>query len=287
MQKYRLTISLVILLAVGFSASAQVDPNSYYLATIQADTIPVTQSKITCILFPVSIQPAGKGTRDIRAQKVKGTDNVIMIQAVRQNFPSTNLTVVGSNGRLYSFLLKYEPEPSILNFRVLDAEQGSYVIMPTIYNHPVILSGVIADESTLSTDADSVLTKNGFMNHTVKADRMKMTLKGIYIKDQLLWFSIKVSNHSEIDYRADFLNFSIQDKKRGKRTAIQEKQLHPSFRSSSKMVVGKQSQVIIVGLPSFTVPQHKRLVIQIGEPDGGRPLILKISRSDLLKARLL
>src|ERR1700744_2900985 len=114
------TFYAIILSIFACRASGQTELGAFRVAAIHAECIPVTTSKITSIIFPVKVQPAGKGSRDIRAQRVKGTENVLMIQAVRENIPTTNITVIGANGRLYSFMVEYAPAPSALNFEVVD-----------------------------------------------------------------------------------------------------------------------------------------------------------------------
>ncbi len=59
---------------------------------------------------------------------------------------------------------------------------------------------------------------------------MKVILRGIYIKDHLMWFRIEIKNHSEVDYQPENVRFSVRDKHIGKRTAVQEMQKIPDGR---------------------------------------------------------
>ena len=287
MQKLKIIVTAILFLAGYTSVWAQTTPDAFYLAPIVAQSIPVTQTKITCIIFPVNIQPAGKGTRDIKAQKVKGTDNVLMVQAARPNFAPTNLTVIGLNGRLYSLVLRYESEPAAYNYRVIEDSVVGYTLAPEQTYHPVLLSGLPVDESTLSADADTIAGKRSFLHCSTGSERMHLVLKSLYVKDQLLWFAIKLKNHSLLDYRAGFVHFSIQDIKRAKRTAIQERVLPPVYSSSEKIIPGNGSRLLVFAFRPFTIPRHKKLVLQMSEPDGGRLLTLPVGYKTVLKARAL
>ena len=286
MQKYKFIVTIIVSLFGHTGIWAQVGQDAFYLAPIMTQSVPVTQTKITCIIFPVNIQPAGKGTRDIKAQKAKGTDNVLMVQAVRPNFTSTNLTVVGMNGRLYSLILHYEAEPVAFNYRVTDDSVSGYKQVSDPVDHPVMLSGLPVDESTLSADADTIAGNRPFLHCSTTSERMHLSLRSLYVKDQLLWMVVKAKNHSLLDYHAGFIHFSLQDKKRAKRTAIQERVLIPVYRSTEKTVAGNGSRMLVFAFRPFTIPRHKRLVLQISEPDGGRLMILRVNSRTILKTRM-
>ena len=57
-----------------------------------------------------------------------------------------------------------------------------------------------------------------------------------------------------------------------------------SFRPQN--VGGKTDQRVVVFAP-FTIPKTKELIIQMGEKDGARTLMLRVRHRAILKARLL
>jgi hypothetical protein len=114
---------------------------------------------------------------------------------------------------------------------------------------------------------------------------MHLALKSLYVKDQLLWLVVKLKNHSLLDYQTDYVHFSLLDKKRAKRTAVQEHVLSPIYSSPEKNVPGGGSKVLVFAFRPFTIPKHKKLVVQVSEPNGGRALLLKVENKIILKAR--
>jgi len=286
MQTLKLFLT-TMLWAGSLATQAQTGVNEFYLSPIRSQHIPVTLNKITCVVFPVGIRPAGKGTRDVLAQKVKGTDNVLELKAARQGFAPTNLTVIGLNGRLYSLDLHYEVEPADYNYRVMDDGLIGPDPATSLSDHPVLLSGQVADETTLAMDADTVAGAVAFLHRATGSEKMRLILQGVYVKDRLLWLTVKVKNHSLLDYSVAYVHVAIQDKKRAKRTAIQEKTLRPVYSSPENVIPGKDARLLVFGFRPFTVPKHKRLVIQISEPNGGRLLTLPVSYKTVLKARVL
>ncbi len=287
MQKFKIFLTSVLFLAAYMGATAQIGASEFFLEPIRSQYIPVTLNKITCVVFPVGIKPAGKGTKDVLAQKVKGTDNVLELKAARQGFAPTNLTVIGLNGRLYSLELRYEADPGICNYRVVNDSVEGYEPVTGAAEHTVLLSGLPADESVLSADADTVASASSFLRLATGSEKMRLVLQSIYIKDRLMWLRVKVKNHSLLAYPVEYVHFSIQDKKRAKRTAIQERILRPVYSSPENLIPGKDMRLLVFGFRPFTIPKHKKLVLQLSEPGGGRLLTLPVGYKTVLKTRVL
>ena len=105
---------------------------------------------------------------------------------------------------------------------------------------------------------------------------IKAALKGIYIKDRLMWFKIEIENSSQIDFNPEFIKFYIEDRHTAKRTAVQEAELLPRWRTPNKIVIGEHKTVFIFGFPAFTISRQKKLVIHLSEKNGGRDLLLPV-----------
>ena len=114
---------------------------------------------------------------------------------------------------------------------------------------------------------------------------MSVTVAGIYIKDDVIYYQMQFDNQSPIDYDIDLLRFYIRDKKNGKRTAIQETELKPLYIAGNTFQVKANSHnIIVVSLKKFTIPDAKYLAIQIMEKNGGRHLLMKVSNKKIIKA---
>lgn len=101
------------------------------------------------------------------------------------------------------------------------------------------------------------------------------------------WLVLRLGNHSLVDYTPDYIRFFVKDRKRGKRTAVQEAEIAPLFADAAHTVKGVQSQKFVFAFQPITIPSTQELVVQIGERNGGRALVLHIGHRSLLKARLL
>lgn len=228
----------------------------------------VTYNKTTNIVFPSSITSVDRGSQDVLVQKVSGAENVLRVKADLKNFAETNLTVITSNGRLYSFLVSYADQPAALNITIRDE---------------VVVNEVATDYTAL------VENKRGNV-HSVddKSSKVSAKLEGFFVKDDVIFFKLKLENHSRINFDIDQLHFYIRDKKKSKRTASQEIVITPlSITGDTGTIESKVERTLVIAVPKFTIPDGKLLVIEMMERNGGRHLLLRAKNRHLMKARQL
>ena len=175
----------------------------------------ISTEKTTSLVFPFSILHVDRGTQSVLAQPVKESPTILLVKAASKGFPETNLSVVTEDGSIYSFMVCYDSNP-----------------VTWVYHLPVNKS------ATLATYANAIIdnpkTIGGIKDH--KWD-MQARISGIYIKGDVIYYQLSLVNQSPVDYDIDLLRFYIRDKKKVKRTAVQENDLKPLY------VVGNTSQV--------------------------------------------
>jgi len=237
---------------------------SVLFVSVKAQTsLCISTEKTTSLVFPFSILHVDRGTQSVLAQPVKESPTILLVKAASKGFPETNLSVVTEDGSIYSFMVCYDSNP-----------------VTWVYHLPVNKS------ATLATYANAIIdnpkTIGGIKDH--KWD-MQARISGIYIKGDVIYYQLSLVNQSPVDYDIDLLRFYIRDKKKGKRTAVQENDLKPLY------VVGNTSQVkansnssVVVALDKFTIPDAKYLAVQVMEKNGGRHLFMKINNRKIMQA---
>ena len=229
----------------------------------QTSTLAINTNKTTSLIFPFSIKHVDRGTRDVLVQKVKEADNILLVKAAGKDFPETNLTVLTSDGSIYNFTMNFENKPLLF-----------------VYNLPVQSS------ASLATYANSILDNSRTM-HGISAKKwdVMVSVSGIYIKENTIFYQLELDNRSSIDYDIDFLRFYIRDKKKSKRTAIQENELKPLYiAGNTSQVKANSTSDIVVALEKFTIPDAKYLAIEINEKNGGRNLLMKVNNRKIIRA---
>jgi len=278
----KLFIMVAFMVTVAF-ARAQVVP-SFTLTPLTAQKVPVTEHKMTNLVFPMAIRAGIKVSRDVLVQKVKGVENVLELKAARPHFAPTNLSVFGLDGRLYSFNLEYADNPPVLNFAVVPAPAGEAVMLSPV-KPLLLLTGLPVDQTTLAEDAGTLAKEKGFLHTSARSEKMRLQVEGIYLKDSLLWFTLRLRNATQVPYSPEYIRLFIQERTKARRTAIQETPIEPMYTVLPNRITGRSSEIFALGYPLFTVPRDKELWLEISERSGGRLLKLPISYKTVLKAR--
>jgi len=276
MKKIILLISIALLI-INRKASSQ------NFESIPSTSLKVSTNKTSNLIFPLGIKSVDIGSADLMAQKANGVENVLQLKAAKENFDETNLTVITSDGKFYSFLIDYSANPNLLNLKFKDTSNDA-----ALFSSPGLKSSK-SNAAQIEIDARKCLEQKRFLFALKdKANGMRLLLSGIYIDNDVLYFKLNVDNKTNINYDFESLNFFIKDIKQGKRTAVQEIQQTPLLvYNDSGYVTGKSSLSFVVAVQKFTIPDKKMLVIQLMEKNGGRNLSLKIKNRTIVKAKTI
>jgi conjugative transposon TraN protein len=247
--------------------------------------IDITFSKTSSIIFPSSIISVDRGSRDVLAQKAQGVQNVLQLKAARENFVETNLTVITADGILHQFNVRYAREPDQLAVKIRskllvsgEGKQSSDVLFATEITEPEMERYAAAIEA--SSPAIKMMKD--------RSHKMNLALQGIYSVDDVMFFRLLISNRSNVNYDIDYLRFYIRDKKKSRRTSSQELLLDPIFiHGNQEKIKSNASNTIIYSLSKFTIPDAKKLNIEVMENHGGRHLKLSIRNKTIVGARAL
>jgi conjugative transposon TraN protein len=234
-----------------------------FVSAIAQTSLCIATDKTTSLVFPFSILHVDRGTKDILVQAVQEAENILLVKAGLKDFPETNLSVFTSDGSVYTFQVCYQPIPTTCTY-----------YLPT------------NKKATMATYANGILdnrrTLKGIRDNSWDIDAAVI---GAYIKDDVLYYQLRIINNCPVDYDIEVLRFYIRDKRKSKRTAIQENELKPlQISGNTRQVKAFSRTVAVVALQKFTIPDKKFMGIQIMEKNGGRHLSMKLSNKDILKA---
>lgn len=240
----------------------------------------ITFNKTTILIFPYAIKSVDRGSQDVLAQKAMSVENILFVKAARENFTQTNLSVITTDGKLYSFLLDYMSNPSSLNISFTKDTISNRTV-------PLLLHG--NNETQLESLTKRIAkAKTNLPGIKDSKYRMLFRLNGIYVKNDVIYYKLELQNRSNIYYDIEMLRFFIRDEKKYKRTASQEIEIHPLYIYGDTSSIKYQSKNILVfALPKFTIPERKFLYIQLMEKNGGRHLHLNVQNRSIVKAKRL
>ena len=280
MNKIYLTTITAILFLIAPSITWSQKIDGVRTAVVTADSLWITVNKTTSLIFPYGIKSVDRGSADVLAQKAKGAQNVLLVKAAKEAFAETNLSVITTDGRFYSFLLNYRKNPAALTLSFFN---------DTTLQAPGIAAIVENSEALLQAFSKKVSgEKPMFFGKGKSKDKMRLQLNGIYINTDVLFFQFEVRNDAYINYDMDGLRFFIRDKKKQKRTSSQEIEILPLYVQGDTVAVKARSKnIVVTALPKFTLADKKYLHIELGEKGGGRNLSLKVHNRTLVRAKNL
>jgi conjugative transposon TraN protein len=252
-------------------------------STIESHSVELTYNKTSSLIFPTVIKSVDKGSRDILAQKARGVENVLQLKAARENFPETNLTVITADGTLYQFKVNYAKQPKNLSI-VLNQGRSTQPDETS----PLIFQTDMTESDMEKYAADIVDYKKPLKPLRQRKYKISLSLHGIYIKENVIFYHFRIRNQSNINYDVDFLRFFIRDQVKVKRTASQEVNVRPAYvYGNDNSIKGNATRDIVYALQKFTIPDAKRLVVEMFEKNGGRNLTLSIRNKTIGNARLV
>ena len=296
MKKIVLFISLI---AVGKSYAQYFVQNQQKFTPIKLEQVinimPIEASydMTTHIVFPNEISYVDLGNTDIISEKAEKVGNVLKVKANKKNFAGTTMTVITSDGKYFAFMVYYADIPNALNIKLSSNDFSTVSRKVTLGTYDSTTSFALFDEVKMNEGemnkyAYEIVKKKRHLNHIgeEKYD-MRVNIKNIYVKDNVLFFSFYFKNSSEVNYDIDFIKFYIRDAEIAKRTAQQELEVLPIYSfdpDNSNTIAGKSKNAKVYCFQRFTIPDKKIFTVEIFEKNGGRKFSFDITNKDIIEA---
>lgn len=244
--------------------------------------IGVNDSQQSHLIFPDKIIYVDYGTSDVEVLKASGVDNILAIRATAEYEKETNVTVVTQSGKFYTFNLMFVIKPSQLSFVVDPAANAANKRVALLDNKE--LNSV--QRENLRKEINSRFQSINKLYKDYAGIRFAIT--NIFIDKDILFFKFKLTNYSNIDYVPDFVRFYIQDSKIRKKTAIQQIEQTPLFFFDlPERVSAHETKSFTAALNKFTIPDKKKLIVEMQELGGGRHFVYKLDNEPIISAEIL
>jgi len=263
--------------SAGSAASAVRLPPTGLVApdTIGAYPLSVTERFTTNLLFSSPIFRVDLGSGDVLAKKMGKTENVLLLKANRAGVRPTNVSVYLADGRFYSFVVRYADSLTSFNYSFCSGQPR------------VKFSGQAGDWARLDSDVVAVVSKPGFLRACGSDGGVRLSLRGLYSRDSLLWMVFSASNRSDVEFQREGVRISVEDRRRVRREAVQSLEEDPVMVRGGDFLDGGRRMPVVVALRPLVLARGKRMVVEWREVGGGRRVRVLLSRRQLLKARKL
>ncbi|MEO8172589.1 MAG: DUF4138 domain-containing protein [Sediminibacterium sp.] len=235
---------------------------------IRPRNLQVTINKTTNLIFPASISSVDRGSERIVVQK--STGNILRVKADSVFNDTTNLTVITSDGKLYSFLVGYSASPTFLNLDLSAIES------------------VNKDTALYALSEKTLQAKNNLHGIRYTSGKVKLSLVGLYTTGSIIICKLRIENASPYSFETGQMRCYVGGSNSSKRRPSQQTELEPLLINPLATTI-KEKQVCLLTmiLPKAGLRVGQNLVIQLNEKIGERQLSVSVSNKDLLAASII
>jgi len=284
---------LFLLFFLSFKLNAQEKKHIVY----------INDDMFVMLNFPSKIEfnQISASTEEMLGIKTEGEN--LFIQSLVTELPKSNIMVKTEDGNYYSIILEYKTDLEELNkfYKTSDAVNSNSInsnvvplTKPTFETKQEKKGQKNQEPKNESKENLSVIEKvyqdNGFIKSRNATEKLaiRLTLKGIYINNDKLYFLFSIRNKSNISYSIQSFLFSEDNKKSKKNVSGQIVDMTPiEIKNNLKVLdVGKEENIVFV-FDKFTIDDNKQFKIEMYEEQGQRNLSFIITSDIINSAKMI
>lgn len=252
-------ILLFALLMIVNASAPQSYAQEFTLDNLPARRLEIAYHKTISLSFPYPIQSVDRGSKSVLVKKLEGADNILLLKAAERDFAPTNLTVITKGGRLFGFLLHFNPDPGALNLRVLAGNSGS----PSA-GMEVQLSSPGDRLAGLRRLAREVLERKPVTLVSGKNKALSASVSGIFVAGNHICWRLRVENLQAYPLSLDPARLYTRARHGWKRKARQQVQLTPLliYPERQRLDPGECLELVLITEP-VAMPGGRRLMISL------------------------
>ena len=243
------------------------------------DTIYANNQKNVALFFPNPIRQGITGSENFVFTYNREKEQYFgLLQA--QPGKESNLLIINNNGSIFSYIVSYQEELSKLNY---------FIPLTTAIGNekPIedLLTTTKAEESRFNKSHYYERFCSYLLKRKQRIGRLKkrndgivLSVENIVFDKEELYFVIQIENRSSLDYDVNFLNLSIDTRKKGKKKSLQSLYQEPHFKYKLPTKINEKKTVrLVYVIPKFSISNERSVILELNENNGERNVRLKIS----------
>jgi len=244
------------------------------------DTIYANDHKNVALFFPNPIRQGITGSENFVFTYNRDKEQYFgLLQATPGN--ESNLLIINNNGSIFSYIIRYKEQLKTLNYFIPDST--------SIGNEKPFIEAIAKDQKPSQQFDFETSYYERFCSYLVKRrqrigklkkrrDGIILDIENIVFDKEELYFVINIENKSSLDYDLNFLNLTIQTRKKGKKKSLQSLYLEPLYvyNMPSKIKENQTTKLVYV-VPKFSISDERLVLLELNEKNGERNLKLKIT----------
>ena len=257
------------------------------------DTLKVSDLFTTHIIFTTDLIYADLSNSQAMAAKILEPSKNMMALKARGPFEiPMSVSALESNGRMHTFIVTYEQNPSSLVYDQRDmpkvaAESGSV--------------GKAAEKTRKTKGADTqealyrkydapllndvVAASQSLWHISTKQYDIAVTCINILSYSDITYMVFTLENGSGVSYECSDATFVIESRKKSKRSVVYDQNLFPKSRFGTISCAPGATTRIGYSLDKISLSKDQVLKVYFYEQGGQRELVLTIDSSDINRAK--
>ena len=268
---------LIILLSLGIVFSAHAKSN------VQLDTLYANSKMITALFFPADIRQAISGSDNfVFTYNREKEQNLGLLKAVKGN-PS-NLLVITTDGKIYSYILKYSellenPNRFITSTESIGNAKRTKEKKVDAIKTPIKSISDINSQNLLRKSCESLLKLPEEKNIKKTTNNIKLSLKNLKYHQDNVYLQFQIENKSGITFNIDsFQIFKTSGNKKNK-SSYQKQEIKPVYiyKLPNTVLYGEQQHFVCV-LPKFILNKNEQFITAFYEFETSRQVSFKFRK---------
>lgn len=190
-------------------------------------------------------------------------------------------------------MLEYSPVIDTLNVYVAHADGRAMrpKVMPkSVMVHTVIMDSVANPPASMDQFCSKAMNRRfAYWDEGAYYKKVYLALNNIFVAGDKLYFVVSAGNTSNIAYDIDYFKIGVKDKRRSRRSSIQEVEKYPVYEFEKPDRIDPRTHIVtfVLVFDKFTIPGGKKLVFEMGEKGGGRALSYSLQEDLIINALAL
>jgi hypothetical protein len=251
------------------------------LAQKPLDTIYANDKKNVALFFPEPIRQGITGSENFVFTYNREKEQYFGLLQAKPGAES-NLLVISNTGSIFSYIVRYKEQLSQLNYFIPESKRiGNEKSLSKLPKKEIEKEKRFNKKRNNYQRFCSYLVSKKKQIRRLKKKREGITLsiENIVFDKEELYFVIEIVNNSSLDYDLNFLNLTIQTRKKGKKKSLQSIYQEPVFKYKLPLKIKeKETKKLVYVLPKFSISDQRLVVLQLDENNGERNVKLKISK---------
>jgi len=267
--KNLITISFIVLM----HAFSQAQPKHIL------DTIYANEHKNVALFFPAPIRQGITGAKNFIFTYNRDQEQYFgLLQATPGK--ESNLLIINNNGSIFSYIVKYKSVLNKLNYFVPESTAigNEKPTVEALDNRDISSKDYLFKNNYYKRFCTYLIKrKQRISKLKTKQDDIVLKIENMVFDKEEFYFVVSIENRSTLDYDVNFINLTIQTRKKGKKKSLQELSIEPLFTYNVPTKVReKQTTKFVYVVPKFSISDQRLVLLELNEANGERHIKLKI-----------